>query len=40
MVVGERFAWAHLPKTGGGTTRALFGLFPGLALFADSGDTC
>lgn len=39
MVVGERFAWAHLPKTGGDTTRALFGLFPGLVLFADSGDT-
>ena len=39
MVVGERFAWAHLPKTGGDTTRTLFGLFPGLVLFADPGDT-
>lgn len=39
MVVGERFAWAHLPKTGGDTTRALFELFPGLVQHADPGDT-
>lgn len=39
MVIGEQFAWAHLPKTGGDTTRALFELFPGLVQFADAGDT-
>ena len=39
MVIGERFAWAHLPKTGGDTTRGLFELFPGLVARADPGDT-
>jgi hypothetical protein len=39
MVIGEGFAWAHLPKTGGDTTRELFQLFPGLVLSADPGDT-
>jgi hypothetical protein len=39
VVIGERFAWAHLPKTGGDTTRTLFELFPGLVSFADPGDT-
>jgi hypothetical protein len=39
MVIGERFAWAHLPKTGGDTTRELFQLFPGLVEQADPGDT-
>ena len=39
MVIGEGFAWAHLPKTGGDTTRELFQLFPGLVLRADPGDT-
>jgi hypothetical protein len=39
MVIGERFAWAHLPKTGGDTTRELFQLFPGLVDHADPGDT-
>jgi hypothetical protein len=39
MVIGERFAWAHLPKTGGDTTRALFCLFPGLVHHADPSDT-
>lgn len=39
MVIGEEFAWAHLPKTGGDTTRELFQLFPGLVLSADPGDT-
>ena len=28
MVIGERFAWAHLPKTGGSATLELFRLFP------------
>jgi hypothetical protein len=39
MVIGERFAWAHLPKTGGDTTRGLFELFPGLIRHADPSDT-
>ena len=39
MVIGERFAWAHLPKTGGDTTRELFELFPGFVHHADPGDT-
>ena len=39
MVIGECFAWAHLPKTGGDTTRTLFELFPGLVVFSDPGDT-
>ena len=39
MVIGERFAWAHLPKTGGDTTRELFQLFPGLVDHADPGDS-
>jgi hypothetical protein len=39
VVIAERFAWAHLPKTGGDTTRELFELFPALVLHADPGDT-
>lgn len=35
MVIGERFAWAHLPKTGGDTTAELFRLFPDVVQFAD-----
>jgi hypothetical protein len=38
MVIGKEFAWAHLPKTGGDTTRTLFESFPGLVQFADPGD--
>jgi hypothetical protein len=39
MVIGERFAWAHLPKTGGSATLELFQLFPELILLADSEDS-
>lgn len=35
MIVGRDFAWAHLGKTGGETTHALFHLFPGVVEFAD-----
>lgn len=35
MVIGERFAWAHLPKTGGSATLELFKLFPELIEFGD-----
>jgi hypothetical protein len=35
MVIGERFAWAHLPKTGGTATLELFLLFPEVIAFAD-----
>jgi hypothetical protein len=39
MVIGERFAWAHLPKAGGTATLELFKLFPELIVFADFDDT-
>jgi hypothetical protein len=35
MVIGERFAWAHLPKTGGDATHAMLHEVPGLIRFAD-----
>jgi hypothetical protein len=35
MVIGERFAWAHLQKTAGDATLGLFRLFPGLILYSD-----
>ena len=39
MVIGAGFAWAHLPKTGGDATLAMFGLFPDLVEFADPDDS-
>jgi hypothetical protein len=39
MVIGDTFAWGHLPKTGGEATRKMFGLFPGLVRFSDPVDT-
>jgi hypothetical protein len=38
-VIGERFAWAHLPKTGGSATAVMFRRFPDLIVFADRPDT-
>jgi hypothetical protein len=38
MVIGERFAWAHLPKAAGSTTDRMFRLFPELVQFADPQD--
>jgi hypothetical protein len=38
LVIGGRFAWAHLPKTAGDATFKLFGLFPDVVLFADPAD--
>lgn len=35
MIIGERFAWAHLPKTGGDATHAMLASVPGLVRFAD-----
>jgi hypothetical protein len=35
MVIGRRFAWAHLPKTAGDATLAMFEAVPGLVEFAD-----
>jgi hypothetical protein len=35
MVIGEQFAWAHLPKTAGTVTVAMFDVFAGLVLSAD-----
>ena len=39
MVIGERFAWAHLPKAAGTATSRMFGVFPELIQFADPEDT-
>jgi hypothetical protein len=38
VVIGKSFAWAHMPKTGGDATLAMFELFPDLVEFADSAD--
>ena len=35
MVIGERFAWCHMQKTGGDATLQLFQLFPDLVVQAD-----
>ncbi len=35
MVIGDRFAWGHVPKTGGEATRSMFDLFPELIRFSD-----
>jgi hypothetical protein len=39
MVIGERFAWAHLPKTGGDATHAMLTAVPGLVRLADPPDS-
>src|SRR2546426_5441637 len=39
MVIGERFAWAHLPKTGGTATAEMFRVFPNIVQFADPPDS-
>jgi hypothetical protein len=39
MVIGEHFAWAHLPKTAGDATAAMFAAVPGLVRFADSAES-
>ena len=38
-MLGERFAWAHLPKAGGDATRAMLCAVPGLVQFADPPDS-
>jgi hypothetical protein len=35
MVIGERFAWGHLPKAAGEATRAMFLNVPDLVQFSD-----
>jgi hypothetical protein len=35
MVIGERFAWCHMQKTGGDATLLFFELIPGLIVRAD-----
>jgi hypothetical protein len=35
VVIGDRFAWAHLPKTGGDATQEMLAAVPGLVRFAD-----
>jgi hypothetical protein len=39
MVIGRGFAWAHLPKTAGDATMAMFQAVPGLVQFADPADS-
>jgi hypothetical protein len=39
MVIGERFAWCHMQKTGGDVTLQLFQLLPELILHADPRNT-
>lgn len=39
MVIGPGFAWAHLPRTAGTATLAMFELFPDLVEHADPADT-
>jgi hypothetical protein len=39
MVIGERFAWCHMQKTGGDVTLQLFQLFPQLVVKADPRNT-
>lgn len=39
MVIGRRFAWAHLPKTAGDATLAMFNAVPGLVEFADPAES-
>ncbi len=39
MVIGDRFAWAHLPKTAGDATARMFAVVPGLVCFADPADS-
>jgi hypothetical protein len=39
VVIGDKFVWAHFPKTAGDSTLALFGFFPELTRFADPVDS-
>lgn len=39
MVIGERFAWAHLPKTGGDATHQMLSAVPGVVRFGDRLDS-
>jgi hypothetical protein len=39
VIIGERFAWAHLPKTAGDATHLMLTAVPGLVVFADPPDS-
>jgi hypothetical protein len=39
VVIGDQFAWAHLPKTGGDATCEMLQAVPGLVRFADPPDS-
>jgi hypothetical protein len=39
VVIGHRFAWAHLPKTAGDATCSMLASVPGLVQFADALDS-
>ncbi len=38
MIIGESFAWAHLPKAAGDATYAMLAAVPGLVRIADPPD--
>jgi hypothetical protein len=39
VVIGQQFAWVHLPKTGGDATQRMLAAVPGLVQFADPSDS-
>jgi hypothetical protein len=39
VVIGRKFAWAHLPKTAGDATYSMLAAVPGLVTFADPLDS-
>jgi hypothetical protein len=39
VVLGEKFVWAHMPKTAGDATAAMLAAVPGLVRFADPPDS-
>jgi hypothetical protein len=39
VVIGDRFAWVHVPKTGGDSTYRMLASVPGLIRFADPLDS-
>jgi hypothetical protein len=39
LVIGERFAWVHVPKTGGDATYEMFAAVPGLIVDSDPLDS-
>jgi hypothetical protein len=36
VIIGQAFAWAHIPKAAGDMTASLFGIFPEIIEYADA----